>query len=86
MPALPPASHDKQRLTVLPLQNGSCGPLLYKKLISKGVIPLKQRVCVSSGSEGEVFLCLAAARPRFPCWEACAALNAKAPPGLSPCQ
>lgn len=35
--ALPPASHDKQHLTILPLQNGSCDPLLYKELISKGV-------------------------------------------------
>lgn len=37
--ALPSASHDKQRLTVLPLQNGSCDPLLYMELVSKAVDP-----------------------------------------------
>lgn len=61
--ALPTASHDKQHLTILPLQNGSCDPLLYKELISEELIPLKQCIWMSSGSKGDVFLCLAAARP-----------------------
>lgn len=37
--ALPPASQDKQCLTVLLLKNASCEPLLYKELISKGLDP-----------------------------------------------